>query len=201
MAIILLLSLFFTGNYQLSVVNGFSGVSNSTFSPLEVGHTFVYSGGYLAIPRVVSQSVGINVSLGNTTISQNEYPNDFLAAGVGDQSPNCCKDGFDLAYRADVIEFSNGTEAVLARAWWACDYIMACGGYSWQQLLHLGSLDLPAGALSNWIELQMNWTNSQDIQWFYRIHHASNESVTPWILYSSLHSAEDTESLLGCGFF
>ena len=95
------------------------------------------SAGYLAIPRVVSQSVGINVSLGNTTISQNEYPNDFLAAGVGDESPNCCKDGLDLAYRADVIEFSNGTEAVLARAWWACDYIMACGGYSWRQLLHL----------------------------------------------------------------
>lgn len=184
-AIVLLLSLFFTGSYQLSVMNGFSGVSNSAFSPLEVGHTFVYSAGYLAIPRVVSQSVGINVSLGNTTISQNEYPNDFLAAGVGDQSPNCCKDGLDLAYRADVIEFSNGTEAVLARAWWACDYIMACGGYSWQQLLHLGSSDLPAGALSNWVELQMNWTNSQDIQWFYRIHYESNGSVTPWILYDS----------------
>jgi len=184
-AIILLLSLFFSGNYQLSVVNGFAGAYNSTFSPFEVGHTFVYSAGYLAIPRVVSQSVGINVSLGNTTISQNEYPNDFLAAGVGDQSPNCCKDGLDLAYRADVIEFSNGTEAVLARAWWACDYVMACGGYNWQQLLHLGSLDLPAGALSNWVELQMNWTDSQDIQWFYRIHYESNGSITPWILYSN----------------
>jgi hypothetical protein len=169
----------------MSVVNGFSGVSNSTFSALEVGRTFVYSAGYLAIPRVVSQSVGINISLGNTSISQNAYPNNFLAAGVGVQSPNCCKDGLDLAYRADVIEFSNTTEAVLARAWWACDFIMACGGYSWQQLLHFGSLRLPAGALSNWIELQMNWTNSHEIQWFYRIYYESNRSVTPWILYSS----------------
>ena len=180
----LLLSFIFVGNYEESVVNPFPGVSNSSFSPLEVGHSFVYSAGYLAIPRVVSQSVGINVSFTNTTIFQNEYPGNFLAAGVGDQSPNCCKDGLDLSYRADVIEFSNGTEAVLARAWWACDYIMVCGGYSWQQLLFMNSKQLPTGALANWVELQMNWTASNDVQWFYRIHYNGNESTTPWISYS-----------------
>ena len=180
----LLLSFIFVGNYEESVVNSFPGVTNSRFSPLEVGHSFVYSAGYLAIPRVVSQSVGINISFTNTTISQAKYPSNFLAAGVGDQSPNCCKDGLDLAYRADVIEFSNGTEAVLARAWWACDYIMACGGYSWQQLLFIGSRPLPTGTLSNWVELQMNWTASNDVQWFYRIHYNGNGSVTPWLSYS-----------------
>jgi hypothetical protein len=179
--ILLLVLMSFEGTYQMSVVNSFSGVSNSDFSQLEVGHTFVYSGGYLAIPRVVSQSVGINVSFGNTSISEVHYPGNFLAAGVGDQSPNCCKDGLDLAYRADAIEFSNGTEAVLARAWWACDYVMACGGYSWQQLLHIGWLNLPSGALSNWVELRMNWTSSGDIQWFYRL---ENKGAS-WILYDS----------------
>ena len=183
--IILLWSFFLSSNYQMSVVNGFSGVSNSRFSPLEAGHTFVYSAGYLAIPRVVSQSVGVNVSFGNTTISQSADPNNFLAAGVGDQSPNCCKDGLDLAYRADVIEFSNGTEAVLARAWWACDVNMACGGYSWQQLLHIGSMQLPKGTLSNWVELEMNWTSSHNIQWFYRVHYDNNRSMSSWILYNS----------------
>lgn len=183
LTITLLLSLSFTGEYQMSVVNGFPGVTNSNYSALEVGRTFVYSGGYLNIPRVTSESVGINISFANTTISK--YPDNFLAAGVGDQSPNCCKDGLDLAYRADVIEFSNGTEAVLARAWWACDYVMACGGYSWQQMLHFGSQPLPDGALENWIELQMNWTSTHIVEWFYRIHFTSNGSSSPWIMYSS----------------
>lgn len=182
--IVLLLSLIFVGSYEASVVNSFSGVSNSSFSPLEVGHSFVYSAGYLSIPRVVSDSVGINVSFANSTISQTKYPDNFLAAGVGVQSPNCCKDGLDLSYRADVIEFSNGTEAVLARAWWACDYIMPCGGYSWQQLLFMGARQLTTGKLSNWVELQMNWTASNDVQWFYRIHYVENGSVTPWVSYS-----------------
>jgi hypothetical protein len=133
---ILLWGFFLTSNYEVSVVNSFVGVNQRTYSPVEVGHSFSYSAGYLAIPRVVSQAVGVNVSFGNSSIHQASYPNDFLAAGVGVQSPNCCKDGLDLSYRTDVIEFSNGTEAVLARAWWACDVNMACGGYSWQQLLH-----------------------------------------------------------------
>ncbi|HXQ92613.1 MAG TPA: hypothetical protein VN739_06375 [Nitrososphaerales archaeon] len=184
-AIIMMLAFYFASNYQVSVVNGFSGVTNSSFSSLEVGRSFVYSAGYLAIPRVTSKAVGVNVSFGNTSIDQSKFPNDFLAAGIGDQSPNCCKDGLDLAYRADVVQFTNGTEAVLARAWWACDVNMACGGYTWQQLLHLGLKDIPMGTLSNWVELEMNWTSSTSIQWFYRINYVSNHSSTPWMLFSS----------------
>ncbi len=145
----------------------------------------MYVAGYLAIPRVTSKAVGVNVSYGNTTINSAEFPGDFLAAGVGDQSPNCCVDGLDLTYRADVIEFSNGTEALLARAWWACDIIIACGGYSWQQLLHLETKTLPAGTLSNWVDLEMNWTSNTSIQWFYRISYSSSNSSTPWMLFSS----------------
>ena len=174
---------FLNSNYEVSVVNGFSGVTNSRFSPLEVGSSFVYSAGYLAIPRVVSHSVGVNLTFGSTSFQN--FPNDFLAAGVGDQSPNCCKDGLDLAYRADAIEFSNGSEAVLARAWWACDVNMACGGYSWQQLLHIGLVDLPSGTLANWVQLEMNWTSPTLIQWFYRVSFDSNASTTRWTLYSS----------------
>jgi hypothetical protein len=184
-SMVLMFAFFFATNYQASVVNSFSGMANSAYSPVEVGHTFVYSAGYLSIPRVTSQSVGVNVSFGNTTIDPATFPNDFLAAGIGDQSPNCCKDGLDLAYRADAIMFSNGTEAVVGRAWWACDLNMACGGYSWQQLLHIGSAKLPKGTLSNWIDLEMNWTSTTSIQWFYRVHFITNGSETPWILFSS----------------
>lgn len=179
-SIILLLSFYYVWNYEASVVNGFAGVSNSVFSPLEVGRTFVYSAGYLSIPRVTSSAVGVNVSFSNTTM---DSTNNFLAAGVGDQSPNCCKDGLDLAYRIDAIEFSNGTQAVLARAWWACDTNMACGGYSWQKLLHFGSQNLPKDALSNWVGLEMKWA-SGIVQWFYMVSYA-NGSTTSWTLFSS----------------
>ncbi len=114
-AIILIVVFYFIPGYQASTVNSFSGVSNSSFSPLEIGRTFVYSAGYLNIPRVTSSAVGVNVSFGNTTIDQTKFPHDFLAAGVGDQSPNCCTDGLDLAYRADVIEFSNGYGSALGQ--------------------------------------------------------------------------------------
>jgi hypothetical protein len=184
-SMVLMFSFFFATNYQASVVNSFSGVTNSTFSPVEVGQAFVYSAGYLAIPRVTSQSVGINISFGNTTIGEASFSHDFLAAGIGDQSPNCCKDGLDLSYRADAIMFSNGTEAVVARAWWACDLNIACGGYSWQHLLHIGSAQLPKGTLSSRVNLEMNWTSGRNIEWFYRVHFNSNGSNTPWILFSS----------------
>ncbi len=182
---ILLWSLFFVGsNYQASLVNVFGGTTVSRFSPFEVGGTFVYDAGYLAIPRVATSAVGVNVSFGGTSIDSARFPNDFLAAGVGDQSPNCCKDGLDLFYRADVALFSNGSEYALARAWWACDPNAACGGYSWQQLLHLSAAQLPSRALSHWVQVEMNWTDSGQIVWYYRINY-NETSSSPWIAYSS----------------
>ena len=52
-----------------------------------------------------------------------------------------------------------------------------------QQLLYFGLKDLPVGALSNWVGLEMNWTNSASIQWFYKISFEENRSSTPWTLY------------------
>ena len=182
LAVLTLLVTFLVPNYQMSVVNNIGDVSYNSFSPLEVGHSFVYSGGYLAIPRVSTNAVGVTVSFGNTSIASSK--SNFLAAGVGDQSPNCCKDGLDLAYRADAVLFSNGTEALLARVWWACDENIACTGYSWQQLLYYGSVQVPKGTLSNFVELEMNWTSSGNVEWFYRVH-ATNGSVSQWISYST----------------
>ncbi len=184
---LLVLTLFlslFSPSYQMSVVNSVEpGISNTSLSPLEVGSTFVYSGGYLDSNQVRVTAVGVSVNFGNSSISTST--SNFLAAGVGDQSPNCCKDGLDLAYRADAVLFSNGTEALLARAWWACGGDMACAGYYWQDLLHFGVFDLRRGTLSNWVDLQMNWTSPTVIGWFYRVHYSTNGSVSPWILYSS----------------
>ena len=182
--IVILLFFFFFTNYQMSVVNSMGqNVSNTSFSPLEVGSTFVYSGGYLAAAEARVPAVGVSVNFGNSTISSSN--SNFLAAGVGVQSPNCCKDGLDLAYRSDAVLFTNGTEALLARAWWACDVNVACAGYSWQQLLHFGDVSLPSGTLSNWIDIQMNWTSPSEVGWYYRVHYSGNGSITPWVLYSS----------------
>lgn len=180
-SMLLMCGIFLGANYQMSVVNNIGAVSYNSFSPLEVGHSFVYGGGYLSIPRVTTIALGISVSFGNTSISSSV--SNFLAAGVGVQSPNCCKDGLDLAYRVDAILFSNGTEALLARAWWACDENVACSGYSWQQLLHYGSVQLPQGTLSHLIDLEMNWTGAGNIEWFYRIHFAN--FTGSWNLYDS----------------
>jgi hypothetical protein len=182
--IILLIAFYYTVSYEASVVNVIGpNVSNTTFSPLEIGTSFVYGAGYLATPEVRPPAVGVSVDFGNSSISND--PSNFLAAGVGDQSPNCCTDGIDLSYRADAILFTNGSEALIARTWWACDVNMACGGYSWQQLLHYGVYELPPRTLSNQVDLQMNWTGSpRQVNWYYRVHYSNNGSVTPWILYN-----------------
>ncbi len=182
--IILVIVSFFLVTTQVSVVNSMGpNVANASFSPLEIGTSFVYSGGYLATPQYRPTGVGVSVNFGNSSISN--YSSNFLAAGFGDQSPNCCKDGLDLAYRADAVLFPNGTETLLARSWWACDDVTACGGFSWQQLLHFGGLILPKGTLSNWVDLQMNWTSPTLVGWYYRVHYSSNGTVTPWIMYNS----------------
>ncbi len=174
---------FLTESFEASVVSGFAGNGIQNFSPVEVGHGVAYAGGYLPIPRVVSSIVGVNLSFPNTAFSS-KYANDFIAAGIGVQSPNCCKDGLDLSYRIDAVEFGNGTQAVLARAWWACDLNIACGGYTWQQLLFAGSKNLPANTLSSqFIELRMNLT-ATGINWFYRIED-SRPATQSLVLFAS----------------
>lgn len=179
--IALIIGFYFSANYQVSVVNQLGPeIQTTPFSPLEVGHAFVYSGGYLDTKRTTSSAVGVDVNFGNSSIGSS--PTNFLAAGIGDQSPNCCKDGLDLSYRIDAAIFSNGTEAVLARAWWACDVNIACAGYSWQQLLHYTSFILPDQDRSSWIDLKMNWNTSAvpSVDWFYKINGSAS-----WTEFSS----------------
>lgn len=50
---------------------------------------------------------------------------DFVQAGIGAQSPNCCKDGLDYGYRADIL-FTEDGRYLVARAWETCDQNMGC---------------------------------------------------------------------------
>jgi hypothetical protein len=170
--------------FETSTTDQLSGVANTRFSPFEVGSAFPYAGGYLAIPKNGTSAVGVTVNFENTSISETQ--SNFLAAGVGVQSPNCCKDGIDLAYREDAMLFSNGTAAALARVWWACDNNIVCGGFSWQQLLHIGIAVLPDGTLSNNFDMQMNWTTPTLVSWFYRAQ-SSNGTIGNWVKYSTFN--------------
>jgi hypothetical protein len=68
-----------------------------------------------------------------------------MSAGVGVQSPNCCKDGLDYGYRADVMLAGDGKRYLGARAWETCDQNVACSGLLWQSKIHEELVPLPEG--------------------------------------------------------
>jgi len=69
----------------------------------------------------------VEVEMNFVNFSKNSIQKgNFLAAGIGAQSPNCCKDGLDYGYRADVLFSDKGETFLLARAWETCDGNIAC---------------------------------------------------------------------------
>ncbi len=60
--IMVLWGMFLIPNYEMSIVSNVGNVAYTSFSPLEIGHSFVYGGGYLAIPHVGTEAVGVTVS-------------------------------------------------------------------------------------------------------------------------------------------
>ena len=92
---------------------------------------------------------------------------DFLFAGIGAQSPNCCKDGLDYGYRADLF-FNNSGTFLAARAWESCDYNVACSGFPWISTMHQAIVSLPAEVASNAIMLAMEWQpDGRTVKWYY----------------------------------
>ena len=128
----------------------------------------VYAGGYMDAPASHSLGAAVTVSFDGTNSSALQ-PGNFLAAGIGVHSPNCCVDGIDYAYRADLLLFRGGDEVVAASGWEACDDNAACGGHSWKVLLFSQETDLGAvgpganGTLSSgWREMAVVGSNALD---------------------------------------
>ena len=96
-------------------------------------------------------------------------------AGMGAQSPNCCKDGLDYGYRTDVAETASGRYFVVARAWETCDQNAGCSGFPWQSTMHETdqqvAIDFPAR-----ISLAMAWPDDggRTVHWYYRMNDARN---------------------------
>ena len=132
--------------------------------------TPVVAGGFNSGPNVRTTGVSANFSFQGTDASSIQS-NNFLAAGIGIHSPNCCVDGIDYGYRADVFLYHNATEVFAASAWEVCDTILACGGHAWKHLMYFSSTRLNSSLESNF-QLSMMWKN-HTVSWFYS---SSNET-------------------------
>ncbi len=109
---------------------------------------------------------------------------EFVLAGIGAQSPNCCKDGLDYGYRADIL-FLDSKVSLVARAWETCDTNIACSGFSWISTMHQQIVPLAADSLSGEILLAMEWQHDgRTVNWYFR------NSVGNWTEYSSFLTPE-----------
>jgi hypothetical protein len=104
---------------------------------------------------------------------------EFLFAGIGAQSPNCCKDGLDYAYRAEILLSDSGVSLV-ARAWQTCDMNVACSGFPWISTMHQATVPLADDSVSSGIMLAMEWQqDGRTVNWYYR------NGAGNWTEYSS----------------
>ena len=93
---------------------------------------------------------------------------DFLFAGIGAQSPNCCKDGLDYAYRADLL-FNASGGFLVGRAWETCDSNIACSGLPWISLMHK-SVKPFEDSNGRLVVLAMEWQqDEQTVAWQYKL--------------------------------
>lgn len=105
---------------------------------------------------------------------------------MGVQSPNCCKDGLDYGYRADVMLAGDGKRYLGARAWETCDQNVACSGLPWQSKIHDERVLLPENPgsvifLAMAFDADDKGQNGKEaVRWYYRTGPASQ-----WVPYSS----------------
>jgi len=132
--------------------------------------TPVIAGGFNSAPNVGTTGVSANFSFQGTDASTIQ-PSNFLAVGIGIHSPNCCVDGIDYGYRADVFLYHNSSEIFAGSAWEVCDTILACGGHTWKHLMYFSSTRVNS-SLEGSFQLSLRWENHA-VSWFYG---SSNET-------------------------
>jgi hypothetical protein len=109
-------------------------------------------------------------------------PNNFLMAGMGVQSPNCCIDGWDFGWRADLFVLPNGTRMVSGSSWETCDGNANCGGIFWEHLRYHAQRIISPTNTSTPVYLRMMWQYDQPnwhADWYY------NYTGQPWTKFGS----------------
>lgn len=111
--------------------------------------------------------------------------NDVVLAGIGAQSPNCCKDGLDYGYRADILFTKEGTKYLIARAWETCDQNAACSGFPWRSMMHESIMPInDSNVPESFLGIAMEWeTDGRTVDWYYQSIDADDNDG--WIQYSS----------------
>jgi hypothetical protein len=122
-----------------------------------------YAGAYHDEKYFATKRVEVQVDLARFDDSMVKN-NDFALAGIGAQSPNCCKDGLDYGYRADVL-FTKAGRYLVARAWETCDQNTGCSGLPWISIMHESKVPLQANYSS--VMLAMEW-DGRTVNWYYK---------------------------------
>jgi hypothetical protein len=132
--------------------------------------------------RICCLEIGVSFTQANPALLA---PNNFLMAGMGVQSPNCCIDGWDFGWRADAFLMPDSSIVISGSAWGTCDSNANCGGVFWQFLRYHAEVTIHAADLSSPIFLRMMWEpsptsplNSQ-VNWYY------NTTGVPWQRFGS----------------
>jgi hypothetical protein len=125
----------------------------------------VYAGGYMEGTANGTAGVATTVSFAGTNSTSIQTGN-YLSAGLGVHSPDCCVDGIDYAYRFDIYLYHDGNESLLASAWQVCDANAACGGHSWKLLLFTKAGPLGMSNDNSPVRLQLEWRN-HTVDWSY----------------------------------
>ena len=124
---------------------------------LTLGQPFYpYVGGYYNSTqyRICCVEIGVSISMANPRLLA---PDNFLMAGMGVQSPNCCVDGWDFGWRADAFLLPNSSLILSGSSWETCDGNGNCGGYMWEHLWYHSQITLNPQNISTPIYLRMQW--------------------------------------------
>jgi hypothetical protein len=135
-----------------------------------------YAGGYQkSVNYFPTKRVEVTINLEQAAGDGIEM--DHVLAGMGVQSPNCCKDGLDYGYRADVL-LKGSERSLVARAWETCDQNIACSGFPWISLMH--QAEVPFVGETSSVMLAMEWQqDDRAVSWYYKTQDGN------WTRYSS----------------
>jgi len=147
-------------------------------SPYAFG-TVVYAGGFMTQGFLRLEGVSVGVSFAGTNASSIQ-PGNFLSGGIGIHSPDCCVDGIDFGYRFDVYLFHDGSEMLAAEAWEICDWNMACGGHSWQNLMFFRDEKIITPSISSDLHLYLEWEN-RTVVWSYSVNEGTVQNFTSFV--------------------
>ena len=132
-------------------------------SPGAIVNPTYYAGAYHNERYFATKRVDVRINLEDFDDSK-MGKSDYALAGIGAQSPNCCKDGLDYGYRADILS-KDGARYLVARAWAACDQNVGCSAFPWLDVMHESSVPLKVN--SSLVTLAMEW-NGRTVDWYYK---------------------------------